>query len=231
LATIAPATYEGRHRLSVAHLLTAIVAMFVVMPVVDRLKYGRLVETVVFTLVLLAAVNAVGGRRNTYAAAAVMAAPALLARWLDHFWRGLLPMEFSLIAAIAFVLYVAWHLFRFVITAPVVTTEVLCAAVSIYLLFAVAWAFLYTIMAQWNPDAFDLTPNGDEQVKLAGFMALYYSLQVLTTITFGDVLPVSSVARMTTLVEAAVGVFYMAIMIARLVGLYSVPPPQGHVHR
>jgi len=117
-------------------------------------------------------------------------------------------------------MFVSWHLFRFVITAPV-NAEVLCAAISIYLLCALAWAFLYTILAAWNPSAFTFTQPNDSAATLSGFLALYFSMQVLTTITFGDILPVSSIARMVTVVEAAAGMFYLAIMIARLVGLYS----------
>jgi hypothetical protein len=219
------ARYEGRHRLSVAHLLTAIVVMFVVAPFVDRFAYGKLAESAAFSLVLVAAVSAVGGQRRTFIAAAVIALPALLTRWLDHLWPGLMPIEVSLIAGMVFVAFVIWHLFRFVISAPAVNAEVLCAAISIYLLAAVAWGFLYTILARSDPNAFTFTEPSDAKAALAGFLALYYSIQVLTTITFGDILPVSSIARMVTLVEATVGVFYLAIMISRLVGLYSSAPP------
>ena len=55
-------------------------------------------------------------------------------------------------------------------------------------------------------------------------MALYYSVQVITTITFGDILPVPNIARMTAIVEATTGVFYMATLISRLVGLYATSP-------
>lgn len=51
---------EGRHRLSVAHLLAALV-VFVFQPFVEHVPYGKLIETVLFSLVLLASVNAVGG--------------------------------------------------------------------------------------------------------------------------------------------------------------------------
>jgi hypothetical protein len=56
---------------------------------------------------------------------------------------------------------------------------------------------------------------------MSGFTALYFSVQILTTITFGDILPVSNIARMLALVQSTSGVFYMAILVARLVGLYS----------
>ena len=142
---------EGRYRLSVAYLLIALVVMFVVLPVSDRFFFGKLVEAFVFTLMLLAAVNAVGGQRRTQVVAAVLMAPALLAHWLDHFWPGLLPDDLGLCLAIVFVIYVIAHLLRFVISAPVVNAEVLCAAISVYLLFAVVWAFFYTLLARWEP--------------------------------------------------------------------------------
>lgn len=226
VTTPGESTYEGRHRLSVVHLLIALTALFVVMPLVDRLAYGAIIETFAFTLVLLAAVNAIGGRRRIQFTAAALAAPALAAHWLHHLWPDALPVEVRLIADILFVSYVIVHLFRFVLRAPEVNVEVMCAAVCIFLLLAVAWAFLYTILARWEPNAFSITdgPAGAKPT-LAGFMALYFSVQVITTITFGDVMPVSNIARMTTIVEATTGVFYMAILISRLVGLYASAPP------
>lgn len=216
---------EGRYRFSVAHLLTALIVLFVVTPFVERWSYGALVESVVFTLMMLAAVNAVGGRRQTQLAAAALAAPALLARWVHHVWPESLMHDLSLLTAVAFVAFVIWHLFRYVILAQVVNSEVLCAAISIYLLFAVGWAFLFTILARWDPNAFTFTVAADAKQTLESFTALYFSVQIVTTITFGDILPVSNVARMMAIVEAALGVFYMAILISRLVGLYTGQGP------
>lgn len=223
--------HEGRYRLSVAHLLIAIVALFVVLPFVDRFFFGKFVESLVFTAMLLAAVNAVGGQRRTQVVAGLLMAPALVSRWLDHFWPGLLPVDLSLYLAIIFVVFVIAHLLRFVIAAPTVTAEVLCAAISVYLLFAVVWAFVYTLLASWDHGAFTFSDPTEGKSGMAGFTALYFSVQILTTITFGDILPVSNVARMVAIVEAAAGVFYLAIMIARLVGLYSSQPPTEEVHR
>lgn len=216
---------EGRHRLSGAHLLIAIAALFVVMPFVENIRYGRVIETAIFTLVLLAAVNAIGGQRRVQVTAALLAAPALFAHWLHHFWPELAPVEFRLFADIVFVVFVIAHLLRFVVRAPQVNAEVLCAAISIFLLIAVAWAFFFTLLAKWDPNAFTFTDSTDKTPTLAGFLALYFSVQVITTITFGDILPVSNIARMATIVEATLGVFYMAILISRLVGLYANRPP------
>lgn len=80
--------HEGRHRLSAAHLLTALAILFVVMPLVDQLAYGQIIETAAFTLVLLAGVNAIGGHRRIQITAALLAAPALIMHWLHHFYQS-----------------------------------------------------------------------------------------------------------------------------------------------
>ncbi len=213
--------HEGRRRLSVAHLLAALAGMFIVLPFVESLRYGELIASIAFTIVLLAAVNAVGGQRRTLMVAAALATPALVARWITHASSSQLPNDLSLIAGMAFVTFVAWRLFRYVLRAPEVDAEVLCAAISIYMLFAVDFSFFYTLLERSVPGSFEFTAPRDANAKLEGFMALYYSIQVLTTITFGDILPVTNVARMLSLVEGACGLFYLAILISRLVGIYS----------
>ena len=209
---------EAMHRLSVAHLLVALVMMFVVLPFVDNFRYGPLMEAMTFTAVLLAAMNAIGRRRGTLVLAGLIMAPALATKWIDHLYPNLLPRGPSQVAAVVFVAFVIWHLLRFVMSSPKVTSEVLCAVLSIYLLFAVAWAFLYTLLALSNSNAFTFTVPSLANASMTGFTALYFSFESLTTLAFGDIMPVSNVARMMTLVEATGGIFYVTILIARLLG-------------
>jgi hypothetical protein len=199
--------------------------MFVVSPFADEFRFGQFAEALAFTAVLMFAMNAIGRRRRTLVAAGLLLAPALVTRWIDHFYPGLLPIELRSIAAIVFVTFVIWHLLRFVMTSPTVTSEVLCASLAIYLLYAVAWAFLYSILAASHPDAFTWTVPAGANRAIKGFTALYFSMEILTAIAFGDIMPVSNVARMLTLVQATSGIFYVTILIARLVGLYSSGNP------
>jgi voltage-gated potassium channel Kch len=57
------------------------------------------------------------------------------------------------------------------------------------------------------------------------FNAFYYSFMTLTTVGYGDITPVSKVARMLAVMEAMSGTLFLGVLIARLVSLYSTPSP------
>src|SRR5262249_42596923 len=92
----------GVRRLSVVRFLFALVVMLVLLRFTDQFPNGELVESVLLTLVLLSAVAAVGGRRRTLIAAAVLVLPAVMSKWIDHFWPGVIPQGFTAAAAIVF---------------------------------------------------------------------------------------------------------------------------------
>jgi uncharacterized membrane protein len=58
---------------------------------------------------------------------------------------------------------------------------------------------------------------------MIGFEALYFSFGALTNY-YGDIIPVSNAARMLALTEGIIGMFYVAVLIARLVSLYASRP-------
>jgi len=90
-------------------------------------------------------------------------------------------------------------------------------AICIYLLLGLIWGLMYLLLAQTIPGAF----NGMGQaVWYDNFAdAAYYSFVTLTTLGYGDISPVTPVARFLVYMEAIVGVFYMAILVASLVGV------------
>src|SRR5262245_33643827 len=125
---------EGALRLSVVHFLIALVVLLLTIPFADQFANGNLIEAALLTLVLLSAVRAVGGRGRTLLAAALLVVPALVAMWVDHLRPGLLPKEIMLVAAIVFIAFVVVHLLGFILRAPWVNTEVMCAGIAIYLM-------------------------------------------------------------------------------------------------
>src|SRR5262245_26173629 len=110
---------------------------------------------------------------------------------------------------------------RFILRAPRVTVQVLEAGISTYLVFGLLWALAYLMVDGLNPKAFTFSVAGDSMAQ----SAIYYSFVTLTTMGYGDITPVSRVARMLAMLESTTGVMYMSILIARLVGLYSTVTP------
>ncbi len=90
-------------------------------------------------------------------------------------------------------------------------------AICIYLLMGLIWALLYLFIAQTIPGAF----NGLEQLLWYDNFAnvAYFSFVTLTTLGYGDISPAIPIARFLVYMEAIVGVFYMAILVASLIGI------------
>ena len=95
--------------------------------------------------------------------------------------------------------------------------------VSIYLLLGLTWVFLYAIILHVNPDSFEglVIAKSGHPVEIRHLFPVlgYFSLTTLSTIGFGDIIPLILQARYAAVAEGITGQFYMAILVARLVGL------------
>jgi hypothetical protein len=216
----------GMRRFSTVELLIALALLFVSFPFVEEVKGGDIIVSILLSLVLISAVLAVSNRRSTLVVAVLLAIPAIIGRWIDHFRPHLVPPAVFLIAGLVLVAFVVINLLRFVLRAPSVSIEVLCASISAYLLLGLAWTMAYWLVDQLTPGgAFAFDTNVERQ-SIRGFNAFYFSFITLSTVGYGDITPVSKVARMLAATEAMTGLLYVAVLIARLVALYSSPKSQ-----
>jgi hypothetical protein len=217
-------------RFSSIELLVALVLMMAALPFTEDYQYGLLVNTVLLTLVLLLSVEVVGASRRRLLLATVLAIPAVAGNWIDHIWPNWLPPEIYLVSGLLFVGFVAVNLLRFMLRASRVNTEVLCVAISNYLMIGLLWTFAYRLAAHMVPDAFGFTAGPASARSMDGFNALYFSFVTLSTIGYGDIIPLSRGVRMLAILEATTGMFYVTLLVARLVSLYSSerPPPNPH---
>ena len=213
----------GLHRFSMVELLIALALLFVSVPFVEEIKGGEIIVAILLTLVLVSAVLAVTSSRLTLFVALVLAIPAISGRWVDHFWPHLLPPAVFVVPTLVLIALVVVYLLRFVLSAPRVDTEVLCASISAYLMLGLIWTLAYWLVAEVNPAAFAFNTASGAKESMQGFNAFYFSFVTLSTVGYGDITPVAPVARMLAALEAMTGMLYVAILIARLVSLYSAP--------
>jgi len=211
----------GFHRFSAAEFLIALVLLFIGIPFVEHIDKGEVIEVMLMTLVLISGVLAVGGRRRTLVWAVILVLPAVTGKWLKLFWPELVPPELSLVAGLVFLVFLIWQFLHFVLRAPRVNAEVLCAGISIYLLLGLLWTFAYLLVAGVIPDSFAFTAGPTTTHSMQGANAFYFSFITLSTVGYGDIVPVSNVARMLAAMEAVTGTLFVAVLIARLVALHS----------
>jgi hypothetical protein len=114
-----------------------------------------------------------------------------------------------------------------------VTSETISMAISVYLLMGLTWAMLYVAMYEVNPQALyfqqfpglsiDVSPRPHTNLLLF----VYFSLSTLSTLGFGDIMPVSLGARYAAVAEGITGQLYLAILVARLVSMQLSGAPRG----
>ena len=212
------------HRFSTVELLIALALLFIFFPFVEEVKGGDVIVSILLSLVLLSAVLAVADRKGVFFIALVLAIPAIVGRWISHFRPDLVPPTVFLVAGLALIAFVVANLLRFVLRAPSVNTEVLCASISAYLMLGLLWTVAYWLVALVNPNAFGFNTGPKE--TMGGFNAFYFSFITLSTVGYGDIAPVSRIARWLAATEAMTGLLYVTVLIARLVSLYSTPKSQ-----
>jgi ion channel len=210
-------------RFSAVQLLIALALFFIWAPFVEEIEGGELIVSGLFSLILLAGVVAVADRKRVLVIAIVLAIPAIAGRWINHFRPDLVHPSFFLSAALVLTAFVVMNLLHFVLRASSVNTEVLCASISAYLMLGLMWTMAYWLVDQLTPGgAFSFNTNAGTR-SINGFTGFYFSFVTLSTVGYGDITPVSRIARWLAALEAMTGLLYVAVLIARLVSLYSAP--------
>jgi hypothetical protein len=216
-------------------LLAALILLLVGYPVLRGARDVRLVFDFLLTVVFLAALAVVYADRRLRVLTVLLGFPTVLGVWVGYALPGVparpLEVGLHLSAAVFFALTVA-AILRGVYRDPVVSADSVYGAFCGYLLAGLAFGHVYCLVETLSPGSFtggadiaDRLRDRDEQ----HFLLTYFSLTTITTAGFGDVTPAKDPARALAMVEAITGQFYIAVLIAELIGkrLSQVPPPAG----
>lgn len=198
-------------------LFATLLAMIAVIPFIQPTTPGRIVTGWVNALVLVSAVAAVGRTQLSFVLVLLLAAPALTFHWL-----ALVEAETQwLVHAWSFgaALYLAAtvYLLRYVFRPEVMTTDKMFGAAASFLMLGVLFSYCYVLVGHFYPLSFSIQ---GQPGTLTAIEALYFSMTVLTTTGFGDVAPIARQAQAVCIVEQVTGALFVAILIARLAGVY-----------
>lgn len=113
------------------------------------------------------------------------------------------------------------------------TVHSIYGAVSTYLLLGLAWAMLYWGLDLVDGTAFDMphrrtlpgTVGGKDLTSFS--QMVYYSFVCMSSLGFGDISPTTAIAETLAWMQSVIGQFYLAILVARLVGAIPAVQPKA----
>jgi hypothetical protein len=191
--------------------LLSLIAMITLAPITERGAIADVAHQILFTSIVLLALNAATERRGRQVAIAVCAVSWLIMDWFD-FLAG--STRFRIPAGIAFfcLLFVMlYELLTQLLRVRQTDFDLLSAGVAAYFLLGVAWAASFDVIERLWPGSFRglAAPQWSDH--------LYFSMGTLTSVGYGDITPSNSLVGIWATLEAACGVLYIAVLISLLV--------------
>jgi hypothetical protein len=214
----------GSLRSAYTWLIAGLLATGFVAPLLQQNRTGAVVLHVLSAALLATGIGAVAKRKRHVVTALVLAVPAVALSVLDLVspsasWA---PPRHAL--QTAFFAYTAIMILQDVLRHERVTAEKIRGSVCVYLLMGGTWAFGYLTVLSVDPGAIGFTGPAAAGVTSGSRLwigdVLYFSFITLTSTGYGDMVPLSALARWMAQLEATAGQLYIAILVARLVGLH-----------
>jgi hypothetical protein len=164
-------------------------------------------------------------------AALILGCPAILLELVAHAF----PLEIAgpvqltwRVSALFFLLFTVGTLVRAVITARTVTWDTISAALVGYLFIGIIWTQVFCALELARPGSFAVSGSSAGQLddpRQRQVILEYFSFSTLSTLGYGDIVPVSRPARSLACLEAICGQLYLAVLVAGLVGMRGARSP------
>lgn len=202
-------------------LIGLVVTIFLVYPLGQVAPARNVVANGIFSLIVISGILAVARGPLITLPMLAVAIANLAVRWLNARSPGL-GLEvwdegLSLLTLLVLTVVVLIQVFR----PGRITPPRIMGAVAAYLLLGIMWGYCYHLVLRLDPGAFLMSPMPRTEAEWKASL-LYFSFVTLTTVGYGDILPVHTLARSLANLEALIGQLFPAILIARLVSLEIV---------
>jgi hypothetical protein len=201
-------------------LLVSLCVMILANPMFGSSAMGPKALSLMLLAVLVVATWALRMGRTTMRAVivlAVVAATVIVSVPYDTHWMR--PVANGVMALFTGVVTIA--LLRYVLDPHLINTDKVFGAVAAYVLIAISFACLFLAMQYIEGKAFHINEVNDPDGLMSWSDAMYFSFTVLTSTGFGEITPVTDMARSLIVIEQVLGVMYVAFLVARLANLYG----------
>lgn len=202
-------------------LLIYLSILFVVRPYSAGLLYKGFWHTILI-LVFISSIIHIDHHKIIKNLSIYIAIPSILLYWIDLFFPMKPLLIVAIILTIVFMFLSVVSIMKKVVIEARVKLETLRGAVCAYLLIAFSFAFIYALIEIIFPGSFNITSNHSIEGHYNFFSwIMYYSFVTLLTIGYGDLTPINTLSQSLSILEGISGQFYIAILVSRLVSVYS----------
>ncbi|GAA5217975.1 potassium channel family protein [Corallincola platygyrae] len=216
----APHLQRLRPKLCFHYLFVSLLLLIVLPPHMEGV-IGVAITEAMLSLVMLSSLYLVVEQKRSLYVGIALFLPAMFLSWNEVYIGQQFAHYVPAAANIVFFGFVSIQIFRYLIKQLHPNTEMVLAATSLYLILGVLWAFIYAALELKYPGSFNLGARIDSGTfsELLSDM-VYFSFVTLTTLGYGDISPQNSFSESWVVLEAVLGQFYVAIVLARILGLY-----------
>jgi hypothetical protein len=205
-------------------LLLSLLLLVVVYPLLRKAFDTRLVFDVLLTVLFVAGILTLFRRPRYRILALLLGLPTLAGIWTHYVLFETMPLSqvIGLHAVAALFLGVCvTAILRDIYQAEVISADSIYGAFCGYLLVGLIYAHLYCIVVSVEPDAFqgnEILVHRLHDRARRHYLLGYFSFITLTTVGYGDLTPVAETAQGLAVLEAITGQFYIAVLLAELLG-------------
>ncbi len=178
------------------------------------------------SLISLASLYLIAYRLRELLIGAILVVPTLVMNW----WSDLLSLYWTvyIVSAlyILFLCYIGFFICRFLFETEEISMDMVFAALCLYMYIGLIWMFIYVIAEVNRPGSFrfptELPTDPEAYINSLWNNFSYFSFVTLATLGYGDIVPLARFTRAWAILEAVIGQLYLAVVVARVVGLYIV---------
>jgi hypothetical protein len=198
-------------------MLVLLLLLILSTPFLQDFLRTRILKDIFLTAIFIWIIYTIKLKKVQRLIAVILVMPLIITIWASYVVGFEAMGMATLIFGALFFAYAVINILRIVFKTKEIRRETIYAAIAAYLLLALMWAFIYSILEMAVPGSFSLPDKG-----FRGYFTQfeYFSFITITTLGYGDIIPLTDKASALAICEAVIGQIYMVVLVAWLVGMH-----------